>query len=87
MKMLVTAFLACLLVSSVVAGGYGGYGGYGGGHGGYGGYVKTVHGPSFLVKTVHHVNKLHGGGLHSHHLVGVGGHGGGYGGGYGGYHG
>lgn len=82
--------LLCALIGLACAGGYGwhgglgygglGYGGYGGyGHGGYGvgyGYKRKVQGPSFLVKTVHHVSKIHPGG----HLLG--GH---YGGGYGGY--
>ncbi|CAN8024656.1 unnamed protein product [Ixodes persulcatus] len=74
-------------------GSYGG--GYGGGYGlggvglgssvvllsgGGAGYSKAVAGPAFLVKTVHHVSKLHGGGG----ILGYSGLGGGYGGGYGG---
>lgn len=86
------ALLLCACVAVAMAGGFGGYGGGFGGYGGYGGgfggldgghgYVKTVPGPSFLVKTVHHVNKLNRGA----HLVGGqyghGGYGGGYGGGF-----
>ncbi|KAK8783782.1 uncharacterized protein LOC144119303 [Amblyomma americanum] len=79
--------------------GYGGvgYGGVGyGGVGGVGigssvallsggpGFAKAVAGPAFLVKTVHHVHKVSGGGaLLAHSGLGYG-HGGGYGG-YGGY--
>ncbi|KAH7981908.1 uncharacterized protein LOC119389979 [Rhipicephalus sanguineus] len=80
------ALLLCACVAVAVAGHFGGFGGYGGGFGGFEGghgYHKTVPGPSFLVKTVHHVNKLHRGA----HLVGGhhghGGYGGGYGGGFG----
>ncbi|KAL1445622.1 hypothetical protein MTO96_029134 [Rhipicephalus appendiculatus] len=73
-----------------LGGGYGGGGyglGYGGGvggvglggsvvllNGGHGGYGKVVAGPSFLVKTVHHVNKISGGGA----VVAHSGLGGGY---------
>ncbi|XP_070385453.1 neuropeptide-like protein 29 [Dermacentor albipictus] len=84
------ALLLCACAAVAIAGGFGGYGGgfggYGGGFGGLDGgygYHKTVPGPSFLVKTVHHVNKLNRGA----HLVGGqyghGGYGGGYGGGFG----
>ncbi|KAH8033646.1 hypothetical protein HPB51_014927 [Rhipicephalus microplus] len=65
------ALLLCACAAAVLAGDLGHYGGFGGfgGYGGYGGYDeghsygyhKTVPGPSFLVKTVHHVNKLHQG--------------------------
>ncbi|KAL1476167.1 hypothetical protein MTO96_036707 [Rhipicephalus appendiculatus] len=48
------------------------------------GFAKAVAGPTFLVSTVHHVNKLHGGGAIVAHS-GLGGYGGGYGLGYGGY--
>ncbi|XP_077508134.1 uncharacterized protein LOC144119369 [Amblyomma americanum] len=78
-------------------GGYGGgYGaGYGGGYGvgssvallrGGPGLYKAVPGPVFLVKTIHQVNKLSGGGaLVAHSGLGGGGYGIGYGGlGYGG---
>ncbi|XP_077555942.1 uncharacterized protein LOC144170187 [Haemaphysalis longicornis] len=75
--------------------GFGGLG-YGGGLGGAGvgssvvllrggpGFAKSVAGPAFLVQTVHHVNKVHGGGAIVAHsgLGGVGG-GLGYGGGLG----
>ncbi|KAK8772664.1 hypothetical protein V5799_024093 [Amblyomma americanum] len=49
-------------------------------------FSKTVAGPAFLVKSVHHVNRLSGGGaLHAHSSLG-GGLGYSYGGyGYGGY--
>ncbi|KAK8787417.1 hypothetical protein V5799_022804 [Amblyomma americanum] len=70
MKLLI---LACVLVHFTclaLPGGYHDYGfddhdyhGYGG-HG-HDGYYKEVPGPSFLIKTVHHVSKLdHGGHLH-----------------------
>ncbi|KAL3257580.1 hypothetical protein MRX96_017036 [Rhipicephalus microplus] len=79
------ALLLCACVAVVMAGHFGGFGGYGGYGGGFEsglGYHKTVPGPSFLVKTVHHVSKLHSGA----HLVGGhyghGGYGGGYGGGF-----
>ncbi|XP_064483287.1 uncharacterized protein LOC135396162 [Ornithodoros turicata] len=49
-------------------------GGFGGGHGFHG--VQALQGPTYLVKTVHHVHKLHSGGGH------LGGHGGGFGGGH-----
>ncbi|XP_049520945.1 acanthoscurrin-1-like [Dermacentor silvarum] len=45
------------------------------------GLFKAVEGPAFLVKTVHHVNKMHGGGA----LLAHSGLGGGYGFGYRGY--
>ncbi|XP_075744738.1 uncharacterized protein LOC142803502 [Rhipicephalus microplus] len=80
--------------------GYGGYGlgyGLGGGYGATGvgssvailsggpAFTKAVAGPAFLVKTVHHVNKLHNGGALIAHS-GLGSGYGGYGGyGYGGY--
>ncbi|EEC12747.1 secreted protein, putative [Ixodes scapularis] len=78
--MQVALALACSIVGSALAGlhlyGHGGGGyGHGGGH-----YVKTVPGPSYLVKTIHHVHKLHGGGHILGH-AGYGGHGGGHGGG------
>ncbi|XP_075744739.1 uncharacterized protein LOC142803503 [Rhipicephalus microplus] len=48
-------------------------------------FTKAVAGPAFLVKTVHHVNKLHSGGALIAHS-GLGSGYGGYGGyGYGGY--
>ncbi|XP_077555919.1 uncharacterized protein LOC144170174 [Haemaphysalis longicornis] len=90
MRALVVAALLCALVGVALAGFYGHGGGFGHGHG----YHKTVPGPSFLVKTVHHVHKLHhGGALFGHASHGHGGYGGGHGGvflvkgGYGhGYH-
>ncbi|KAH6933672.1 hypothetical protein HPB50_017489 [Hyalomma asiaticum] len=96
----VTVFVIGLaLLVCVSAGGIGlGYGGYGAGYGGGGlgvgssvvllrggpGFAKAVAGPTFLVSTVHHVNKLHGGGAIVAHS-GLGGYGAGYGLGYGGY--
>ncbi|XP_077484331.1 uncharacterized protein LOC144094267 [Amblyomma americanum] len=84
MRALVVAVALCALLGVALAGFYGGHGGgFGGGYGH--GYHKTVPGPSFLVKTVHHVHKLHHGGAlfgHAHHGYG-GGHGG-FGGGHGG---
>ncbi|XP_070388911.1 chorion class B protein B.L1-like isoform X2 [Dermacentor albipictus] len=83
--------------------GYGGLGGGLGGVGGVGGvgvgssvallsggpaFAKAVAGPAFIVRTVHHVNKVSGGGAlvaHSGLGSGYGGGYGGYGGGYGGY--
>nr|XP_050028406.1 chorion class B protein L11-like [Dermacentor andersoni] len=81
--------------------GYGGLGygglGYGGGVGvgssvallsGGPAFAKAVAGPAFLVRTVHHVNKVSSGGaLVAHSGLGSGYRGGygGYGGGYGGY--
>lgn len=96
----VTVFVIGLALLVCVSGGgiglgYGGYGvGYGGGGLGVGssvvllrggpGFAKAVAGPTFLVSTVHHVNKLHGGGAIVAHS-GLGGYGAGYGLGYGGY--
>ncbi|XP_077557110.1 uncharacterized protein LOC144171587 [Haemaphysalis longicornis] len=94
MRTLVVALLLCGLVGICLAGGLGGYGGgFGGGFGGgYGGghglgYTKTVPGPSFIVKTVHHVNRLSQGAhlVGGQHGGGGGGYGGGFGGGYGGF--
>ncbi|KAK8772734.1 hypothetical protein V5799_024022 [Amblyomma americanum] len=91
MNAAIVALLLCACAAVALAGDLGGYGFGFGGYGGYGGfedghsygYHKTVPGPSFLVKTVHHVNKLHQGA----HLVGGhyghGGYGGGFGGGFG----
>ncbi|KAH6948658.1 hypothetical protein HPB50_025653 [Hyalomma asiaticum] len=89
------SLLICALAGACLAGliGYGGGGGGGGGYGGggYGGghsYGKSLPGPSFLIKTLHHVSKVsHGGPILSNYDLGVsyghGGGGGGYGGGYG----
>ncbi|XP_075734585.1 uncharacterized protein LOC142775931 [Rhipicephalus microplus] len=80
MRALVVVAVLCALLGVTLAGFYGH--GISFGHGGGHGYHKTVPGPSFLVKTVHHVHKLHHGGTlfgHAHH-----GYGGGYGGGHGG---
>ncbi|XP_037282373.2 uncharacterized protein LOC119175572 [Rhipicephalus microplus] len=88
MNSLLIALFVCVFAGICTAGfieyggGFGGYGGYGGGleyGGGFGhglGHVKTVAGPSFLVKTVHNVNRV----SHGSTLYGRYGHGGGYGG-------
>ncbi|XP_064483366.1 holotricin-3-like [Ornithodoros turicata] len=65
-----------VLLKGRFSGGFGG--GLGGGHGFHS--VQALQGPTYLVKTVHHVHKLHGGGGH------LGGHGGSFGGGFGSGH-
>ncbi|XP_077484957.1 uncharacterized protein LOC144094979 [Amblyomma americanum] len=89
MRLLLASLLVCTLVGACFAG----LVSYGGGGGG-GGYGKSLPGPSFLIKTLHHVSKVsHGGpilgnydlGVSYGHGGGYGGFGGGYGGGYGGY--
>ncbi|XP_037268569.2 uncharacterized protein LOC119159843 [Rhipicephalus microplus] len=98
MNSLVSLAIVCLaLLACVSAGGVGlGYGGGGLGYGGGGlgvgssvvllrggpGFAKAVAGPTFLVSTVHHVSKVHGGGAIVAHS-GLGGYGGGYGLGHG----
>ncbi|EEC06024.1 secreted GGY protein, putative [Ixodes scapularis] len=79
--------LAAVCLAGGFKGGYGGGfgGGFGGGYGGGHGYARSLPGPSFLVKSVHHVSGLsRGGNLVGAHLGGFGGGGFG-GGGLGGY--
>ncbi|KAL3230340.1 hypothetical protein MRX96_023395 [Rhipicephalus microplus] len=84
------AFAGGFATEAAALGGFGGggFGSFGGGGfgGGFGGGGKIVAGPSYLVKTIHHINKLHSGGqLIGYSGVGFGGgHGGGFGGGFGG---
>nr|XP_050049954.1 uncharacterized protein LOC126545958 [Dermacentor andersoni] len=95
--LVIVAFSRTLGLSAAGYGHYG-HGGHGGDevvayktiHGGYGhdhGHDYKIHaikGPTFVVKTVHHIKKIHpGGGYLGHYSYGKHGHG--HGGGHGGY--